>query len=51
MRKYMAFLPAVSERALARGAQPQEISYLEARMGVRLPWQVELARCRDWCAL
>ena len=39
MRKYIAFLPAISVRALARGAQPKEISDLEAHMGIQLPWQ------------
>ena len=50
MRKYIAFLPAVSARALARGVQPRQISYLEARMGLRLPWQVFWSPKR-WCAL
>ena len=40
MRKYIAFLPPISARALARGARPEEISKLEAHMGIALPWQV-----------
>ena len=40
MRKYIAFLSPISSKALRPGALLLELQHCEARMGLRLPWQV-----------
>jgi hypothetical protein len=51
MRKYMAFLPPISAKAMRTGALLLELQYCEARMGLRFPWQARSLPKRNMHAL